>query len=233
MSLLPAVESLVPIAAPIVDSALGRLWLPVVMAIIEHESKGVIGAPAGKETAHAGIYTKRDKTTIRVKIAGGLMQTIPNVVFDFAKAKSRTIYFEDIFGSSIDDAKKQIEIGVWLLKRQINNVSKYMKITADHGSRINENALRFIISCYAVGGPATTALLDDLKANGYPLTIDSAKENYPNFGGNNNNPYGFGEWIVKKIKSLSGVIGTVLQNTTSDYGFLLVAIGLTIYLFCR
>jgi hypothetical protein len=223
----PKVEQLAPIAAPIVESMLGRQWLHTVLAIIEHESGGIVGQKSGVQCGNHNFLPTKMGVPVLVKNAYGLMQTIPDVILDYSKDRKVTIFFDDVSGDTKEAAEKQIKIGCWLLKHLINRVSKYVTVTKQQ--KLYSNGVGFVVMAYGIGAGKVIPMLEDMKNDGIDLTLENAEIYKPNLGQPGNKPFSFARWVLKKSQSL---LEFVWQETPTG-AFLLVACVLTAYLLLK
>jgi hypothetical protein len=223
--LTPETQALATIAAPIVDSMLGRQWLPVVLAIIDNESGGVIGQKAHQNTGISKTFPIKSGGVVTINKAFGLMQVIPINIEAFANAYKTTIYFEDFAGTSIEAAKIQIKMGVWVLK----NMVRYMKPYVDALGKqpLTKDAISFVLMAYAIGQKPVKDLVSEMKSKGLPLTLELAEKTNPDMGKPLNKPFFYAKKILKKI---AGIADLIIKIPGSSDLMLVIAAGLTIYL---
>jgi hypothetical protein len=219
-----AVEKLEPIAAPIVASMLGKQWLPVVLAIIEHESGGEPGIKANKETKFSRVLRTRTGGSITVKHAYGLMQTIPTVILDYENSRGTKIFFEDISGKGQAECETQIKIGCWLLRRFKQRIQQVVKVYKSDGT-IDPDGLGFVCMAYAIGARPVIDALMILINDKIELTLENLEKRVPYLGKPANAPFKYARAILKKIGNILHDVVTVPTNWP-----LFIAVGLAVYL---
>jgi len=218
----PAVHSLIPIAAPIVESSLGAQWLPVVLAIIEHESGGEPGIRSAHECKNSEMIPKISGGFEKVKHAYGLMQVIPKVVLEFSEIKGKPVFFEQISGKTQNDCEMQIKIGCWLLKRFKTRMQQVVRVHLPDGN-LDNDGLAAVVMAYGIGArPIIDAILI-LKEKGIAPTFENLNSHFPFLGQPGNYPFKFARWILSKI-------GKALTFSMTDSWPLVLAFGLSLYL---
>jgi soluble lytic murein transglycosylase-like protein len=189
---------------PIVSAESDGLPPDLVMSVIKHESGGITGRESGLRTADATPFIRRDGSTITPRRAYGLMQCIGAVVADYNRSNDGTVYYEEISGTTEQDAIKQVRVGVWLLNKYRGRLAaRYPQFTD-----MDSETIRMILLAYARGYGGLTRKLDTLKQEGKPLTFDALKVRFPDWGGGVEFPF---RGVEKKYSDYIAHFGDVQE----------------------
>jgi hypothetical protein len=167
----------------------------LILAIIQHESRGTCGRISTGTTRTKADLEKSDGSIVPgYNHALGLMQVIPaNIARWNEKASPQNkAYFDDMTGADQRAARLQIRLGAWIFASNVRLLHDYDPLLfpgVSPGSATPEQ-LRLALVSYAIGfgkdsppgGRGLKPKLDELKARGLPLTIESLKEVFPNWG---------------------------------------------------
>lgn len=174
----------------------------LILAIIQNESDGVVGVPAGRPARSPGdVPTLTGKKF--VDRAYGLMQTIPAVVAGYNKATKDPQFkatWEDISGTDERAARIQIRLGCFFLGRcnaWLHN--NYPNIApAASLSNADMNQIRLALTAYAIGPGNLKNKLDILAQQGKPQTFDQLKISFPDWGKIKSGPNA-GKWANRPL----------------------------------
>lgn len=167
----------------------------LLLAIINNESNGQPGIPAGKKTpvcVALPTSTGGSKTVCR---AYGLMQTVPATI-DFYNRSNKTVTFNQISGSTDSDAAAQIAVGAFYL-RFVNDYLNHKFPTDLPAKEVKDadlNQLKLVLTGYAVGHGAIEDKLSALSRRGAALTYDNVKRYFPTWGQNKK-----GVWVNRPL----------------------------------
>lgn len=163
----------------------------LLLAIIAHESGGQAGLPANRP-CKPGELPKMDGSTITVNRALGLTQCIPSVVIDYNAQNPEKAFYEDMTGTDERAARLQIRLGARVFAANVRQLHNYDPIlfAAESPGRAAPNQLQLALIAYAIGfgaqsgpgGPGLKPKLDELKARGLPLNVESLARVFPTWG---------------------------------------------------
>ncbi len=162
---------------PLVDKALRVLKpktpLPrdLFFALIRAESQGSIGEPAGVTTGQSNRATlpTSDGGEVREIRCLGLMQVSPALVKRWnSDNPKRTIYADDMRGTTIDAAYKQILVGIQAYIKNLNAVRRWWPV----GHRwprtaLNEDHCALALVAYNFGIFSLRTIMSDTDAKTY------------------------------------------------------------------
>lgn len=145
-----------------------------ILSLINHESGGIIGRPAGVPAASGGR-------------ALGLGQVTWPVIVDFNRAnKCNFKHAEDMGGRSNESARRQILVTCWLVNAKRKQVRSWLSTRSNSVSE--RDVILLSDTAYAVGWGATRSKLRILKNEKKPLTFDSLAVRFPRWAQPANNP---------------------------------------------
>jgi len=175
----------------------------LILAIVAHESGGSAGRRA-ERTCRPGELTKIDGSKVTVNRALGLMQCIPGTIDAYNQRHAdQPAYYEDMIGSDERSSRLQIRIGSEVYARNVNALYQYDPVAfpgVSPGSATKDQ-LKLALTAYAVGFGSLKSNLDELKAQGVPLTYANVARANPNWGRNSEG----GEWINRPLHYASSV----------------------------
>lgn len=169
MSVFPSrVERFRGVVAEEVAAASSPVPVNIALAVIEHESGGRIGVQAYAK-AGDGSYAR------------GLMQCIKAVTDSYNTAHGTSIHHDSVMGGEHwSDARLQVRVGLWLLGRKWKQVAEWLQ--ARGVSPELADWARIADTAYAMGWGASKKKLEQLEAEGRPLTFDELAEAFPKWG---------------------------------------------------
>jgi len=163
----------------------------LILAIIQHESGGVAGR-LSQATTKAADIERSDGSTITMNHAMGLTQCIPSVVAGYNEQFPQKAFYEDMTGADQRAARLQIRLGAWVLASNVRLLHDYdpLLFPGSTPGAATPEQMRLALVAYAIGfgknsppgGRGLKPKLDELKARGLPLTIESLKDVFPNWG---------------------------------------------------
>lgn len=164
----------------------------LMLSIIRKESNGVAGR-LSEATVNPWNVLKLDGTTINFNHAMGLTQCIPRTVDGYNKTFAEKAYFEDMTGKNDRAVRLQIRMGAWVFASQVNLLHQYdpLAFPGDSPGTATSNQLQLALVAYAIGfgkiippygKKGLRPKLEELKARGLPLTIESLRKAFPMWG---------------------------------------------------
>lgn len=211
-----------PIVSEVTRAMMGPAWIPVVLSIIDNESKGHAGIPAGRETRHAATFPTRSGGTMTTKRAWGLMQVIPVNMASFAQKTGTVVYYEDFSGISDDAARIQIKMGVTVLKTVVKLLQPYLPDLKMTAPSVPKDALAFVLMAYAIGHVPVIRLLQKMAAERRSQTLVEAETSEPDLGKPANRPFFYAKKILKKVAGVSSQLVQAVSGT--DMSLLIAAV---------
>lgn len=194
------------------------LTVNLVLAVIAHESGGIIGRPSGEKTPAYEVLNDAGQPET-VNHAYGLMQCTPGLLKTWqASGKEPKITIDDLRKTDERAARCQIALGSWYLANQIRQLYQYDPASfpgANAGAATPEQ-IKLALCAYAAGwgangnDPADKGLkpkLDWLKANGHPLTLEMIKKAFPTWGQREN-----GSWFIQPVLYAGSVFSNYLAS---------------------
>lgn len=157
----------------------------LILSIINNESGGQAGVPAGVRTKFARELPLRTGGTELVDRAYGLMQCVPVVIEDYNKAHPKEpVYFDDMKGRTADAGRLQIRVGTWLFNKMIRRLSDFFpeSFPARTASDADPEQLSAALVAYARGMGALKKKFELLKQKGVSLTQRNLYEHFPLWG---------------------------------------------------
>lgn len=189
----------------------------LILSIINNESAGRAGIPAGVGTKFHLDVPKRAGGNRLVKRAYGLMQTIPAVISDFNKDHgAKPAYWEDVSGKTAEAGRIQIRIGCWLFNKYVRLLHKYDPVSfpGSHAGEASPEQLTSALVAYAVGWGALRKKFDVLKEKGVPLTQRNLYENFPLWGYSKSKE----RWVNRPLHYGAKLWARYQRNKTNDPG---------------
>jgi len=188
----------------------------LVLAIIQNESGGVVGAPGRNKTQCGQVPTITGEPR-EICRAYGLMQTIPATVQTYNQAQSdpaRRATLEDLGGRDERAARLQIAIGCFYLAFVNHFLHKNFPEAAPAPTlaEAKPDQVRFALAGYAVGHNEIGEKLETLAKAGRPLTFANLKKYFPNWGRNQ-----AGRWINRPLFYAQRVGDRYQANKTASY----------------
>ena len=187
----------------------------LVLAIIKHESAGVIGRQGTGHTK-CGDIIDLNGNNHRVCNAMGLMQTIPatiNWYNDSANDNEQATY-EDMVGDDDRAARLQIRIGCKFLALANHFLHKKIPAAAPAASLSNAtpDQIALALTGFAVGHGATLKKLTAVEALGEKPTFKAIKKHFPNWGKNAD-----GKWINRPITFAETILNWYQDNKMGSF----------------
>lgn len=178
----------------------------LVLAIIKHESAGIIGRPGNAKIRTPGTLYDTAGNPHKIDIALGLMQCIPAVVngYNAGAPAGEKATLEDMTGDDERAARLQIRIGCNFLaasNHKLNN-SFPEACPAQSLAAATDDQIAIVLTAYAVGPGATSKKLKKLAELGKKQSFANLKINFPDWGKNAegeyvNNPLGYANVVLK------------------------------------
>lgn len=169
----------------------------LILAIVKQESGGFIGKKAGT-TCKPWAIPNLGGGFIIYNRALGLMQVVPRTIAGYNnRHPGAPVYFEQMSGETLTDARIQIRVGCDVLAKEVRNLHGYDS-AAFPGSGPGDadiNQLLCAILGYRMGFGALTKKLNKLKTMGLALTYENIKEQFPLWGYNQES----GNWVNRPI----------------------------------
>lgn len=188
--------------------------IPFILAIIDHESGGKPGAIAHLPTRYSIALPGRNNDPKTWDRALGLMQTIPATIENYNNAHPGAIAcWQDMIGASGQAIRRQVQVGIWALIRNIEQVQRFRKTDS-----ITRDILALALCSYAVGIGAVSGALRELVAAGIAPTYDNLKAGFPELGGPKNHPHRYVQAVFrlaekygsKPIQTIGGIASIAL-----------------------
>lgn len=169
----------------------------LILAIIKQESGGTIGRKAGATCRPWEIPTLSGGM-ITYNRALGLMQVVPRTIAGYNNRHPNSpVYYEQMSGKGLTDARIQIRVGCDVLAKEIRNLHSYdaAAFPGTVPSNTDTNQLLCAILGYRMGFGSLKKKLNKLKDRGLALTYANIKNEFPNWGLNQQT----GQWINRPI----------------------------------
>lgn len=169
----------------------------LILAIIKQESGGIIGRKAGS-TCKAWSIPTLGGGSITYNRALGLMQVVPRTIAGYNRRHpDAPVYYEQMSGTTLTDARIQIRAGCDVLAKEIRNLHAYdsAAFPGTVPSNTDTNQLLCAILGYRMGFGSLTRKLDKLKERGLALTYQNLNREFPNWGLNQET----GKWINRPL----------------------------------
>jgi soluble lytic murein transglycosylase-like protein len=170
--------------------------VPLLLAIIHQESRGSIGLKARVNTKPWAIPSINGGN-ITFNKAMGLMQVVPRTLAAFNnRHPSSPVYYEQMVGKTLNDARLQIRVGAEVLAHEIDTLhNRYPNQFPSSVTDVEPNQLLFAILAYRMGSGSLGKRLTELKARGLNFTYENIKSQFPKWGYNSKT----GKWINRPI----------------------------------
>lgn len=187
----------------------------LVLAIIKHESAGIIGRKASIGCKCGDIPDVSGKLH-RVCHAYGLMQVIPATVnwYNQNASQNEKATYEDVTGEDERAARIQIRIGCAYLAF-INhwlNQKFPAACPAKSLSEATNDQIALVITAYAVGHGATAQKLRALHSAGKKMSFANIKKTFPTWGQNKS-----GKWINRPILFADVIVRWYQENKAESF----------------
>lgn len=154
----------------------------LILALIRQESGGVIGKKA-RSTTREWLIPLLSGGQILYDRALGLMQIVPRTI-DSYNEHHPIVYYEQMSGKTLNDARIQIRVGIGILGSEIKTLNNFFPIEfpGRTPSTIDTNQLLMTLLAYRMGGPALRKKLNNLKDRGLALTYENIVKEFPLWG---------------------------------------------------
>lgn len=154
----------------------------LLLAFIKQESGGVIGKKA-RATCRKGPIPLLNGGDIIYDRALGLMQIVPRTIASYNE-HNPTVYFEQMSGKTLNDARIQIRVGTGVLASEIKTLNNFFpdEFPGRTPATIDTNQLLMTILAYRMGGPGLRKKLNKLKERGLALTYENIVQEFPLWG---------------------------------------------------
>lgn len=164
----------------------------LVLAIINHESGGIIGRPSEEKNKAYEVLNDAGEMVTQSH-AYGLMQCSPGLLRTYQdRGLSPKITLDDLKGKDDRAARTQIKLGCWYFAHQVRALHQYdPKIFSGQSpGTASDEQLKLALMSYAAGWggksePGAKGLkprLDELRHLGLPLTAASIGQQFPTWG---------------------------------------------------
>lgn len=183
----------------------------MVLAVIQNESRGVAGLPAGRQSKSRSYLPCTDGTEKWVDRAYGLMQTVPCTVLsynDYQRSRSdfdpnKLATWEDISGKDERAIRIQIAIGCYYLAvaNRILNINHPDSAPSKSLSNANADQIKLVLASYAIGAGATSKKLRLLEEKNVKPSFANLERYFPDWGKPANRPVYFARKVFKKIST--------------------------------
>jgi hypothetical protein len=131
------------------------------------------------------------------------MQTIPTVITSWSKRNPPGAFWEDVTGSDFNSGDLQIQIGVDLLKRIINQVKHIIpEIPQYLDGQLNEDFAKFCLVAYAWGIGRLTKKILEMRQKNLAINWNTFQQTYPDLGKPANRPLYYANKVWGKAKSV-------------------------------
>jgi len=194
----------------------------LLLAIITHESGGIIGRPSRDTTKAFDVKNDEGKPE-KINRAFGLMQTTSGLLQTWQEQnRIPQITIDDLRKTDERAARLQIHLGSWYLKNCLRQLAQYDP-TFDNVSNPTDDQWKFVLCAYAKGfgaqsppdGPGLKPKLDGLKQAGKPLTWTALKSLFPSF-----QPIGYAERVFSNFSSAGGASLEVVKKPLMNQKYL-------------
>ncbi len=208
---------------PLVTLESAGLNPDLILAIIDHESRGTAGVQS-RQTTKRGTLPRRDGSSIVANHAMGLMQVIPSNWENWNKRKSPTLYYEDATGKSGQAARLQVRIGVSILKGCLQSVHRFNPVLfpATSPQAASDEHIQASLLCYAVGQGNVFPRIQTLLSKGYSFDLNNLERLFPKWGYSETRK----RWINRPIHYVQTVWNRIKNSTpetpTDNTGFLIL-----------
>lgn len=194
----------------------------LILGIISHESGGRPGEKGGRPTRCALVPSSSGPK--RVCRALGLMQVVPRNVVSWNKSHPKRIAtWETMTGKGTSSARKQIELGVFILRGSFAWLKRYG--FAWPSKRLNEEQIRIGLMVYAWGPGNMKPYLDELQEAGRPITAAEIGARWPGLGKPQNQPLRYSRVVWNRSFQSGGVVpGPEYKKRSNDSGWGILAI---------
>ena len=207
---------------PIVAASAPQLLIDFVLSIIRNESGGAPGIQARRSTKFERAIPSKEGGTVESDKALGLMQTIPLVVEHYNQ-ENPIAYWEDMTGDSTAAAKKQIQVGLWALNRNIRAIEATTGTKLIERGRLNLDTLKLALVAYAWGIGRTKKKLKELKKGGRAPTFENLQSTWPTLGEPANRPIKYANRIVNRVlKPGPGISKPVEPNPVANISLIVL-----------
>lgn len=181
----------------------------LVLAVIQHESGGVAGLAAKRQSKNRGYLPTADGSEKWVDRAMGLMQVIPGTILsynDYQRSRpdfdpNRLATWEDVSGTDDRSIRIQIATGCYYLAaaNRILNLKYPNSAPSQNLSDAKADQLKLVLSSYAVGAGSTSEKLEKLIEKNMSPTYANLEQQYPDWGKPANRPIYYAQHVFKKF----------------------------------
>lgn len=186
------------------------------LAIIKHESAGVIGRPGKGHIKTPGILFDVHGNPHQIDIALGLMQCVPAVIngYNSGAPAGEKATLEDMTGNDERAARLQIRIGCQFLAGANKKLHNRFPTACPENSlsRASDDQIGILLTGYAVGPGATAEKLQELIDAGKKPTFANLKKEFPTWGQNKE-----GKWVNRPLQFATVVLQWYRNNKKSSY----------------
>lgn len=191
----------------------------VVLAVIKKESSGIAGEIAKKKTKYCVDLPLRFGGTRRSCHALGLMQVIPKNVEHWNKTH-KTIFYEDMTGTSSAAAKIQIRIGSSILRGNLTALHTWYPVLFPWPEwELTDDQMMIGLMGYLWGMPRVFPFLKELRSQFVPITFDELARQWPQMGEpGKNRPLKYAMRVEKSVSKWGGGLMTKSPPTKTKAG---------------
>lgn len=183
------------------------LPIDLILAIIEHESRGVTGKKAGTRTKHCVNLPYQSGGVKKLCHAHGLMQVIPRNYYNWNRSdKQPKATIENITGKGPGAARFQIKVGTYILKECFNTIHLYDPVLFPWPKgNMTDDQIKFALAIYAWGFERLKPKLDTMTLSNWPLTFNELKRHWPKLGEPKNRPLYYATKIFNRFRGLAPI----------------------------
>ena len=200
----------------------------LVLSIIARESGGKVGEPARAKSRKAMVLDDQGRTVPQDR-AFGLMQCIGPLLKTWQDAgKEPKITINDMFGKDERAARSQIILGCWYFANCVRALHLYdsTEFPGQSPGTASDEQLRLAIVAYRIGwggkskpgGRGLKPKLDELRANSWPLTLQSLAKAFPLWGAKLDEDGKVIKWINRPVHFAKVVWNNYAQVTNAGGG---------------
>ena len=191
----------------------------LVLGIISHESGGTSGRIGERKTKCALIPSASGPR--RVCRALGLMQVVPsNVARWNTDRPGQVVAYEDMTGKTTTAARKQIQLGIFILRRSLAWLRRYSFPWPS--GRLSDEQIRVGLMVYAWGPGNMGPYLDELRDARRPITAAEIGARWPRLGQPENAPVRYSRIVWSK--SFGPGVPVLKKRPTDGLGWGILAI---------
>lgn len=195
----------------------------LVLSIIFHESGGTSGRIGERKTKCALIPSASGPR--RVCRALGLMQIVPrNIARWNIDRPGQVVTYEDMTGKTTMAARKQIQLGIFILRRSLAWLRRYGFPWP--AAKLVDEQIKIGLMIYLWGSGNMKPYLDELWAAGRPITAAEIGARWPRLGQPQNAPVRYSRLVWHKAFG-TGDLPPVPEKRPSDgfgWGILAIAV---------